>query len=199
VLEEIWDWAREAGFTGIRVAVFNAAPLALDLSAFNRFMTGDGRQADAYSKHVRLQLQERRLFCLHKGSSTIADSRDRQGLMCELAVDLPSTRIRAGAIVTGRAKATNTGSAIWLPSDAAFGPVRLGVHLKTKMEDIRDFARVDLPGGAIRQGVSVEFDVSFRAPEHAGEYTLEFDLVSEGVCWFEWNGARIVQKRLVVI
>ncbi len=79
------------------------------------------------------------------------------------------------------------------------GGVNLGVHLRSR--DGRplavDFRRVILegtttPGSA--QTVAFAFD-----PPAAGEYLLEFDLVSEGIGWFEMNDSATATVALTVL
>jgi len=40
--------------------------------------------------------------------------------------------------------------------------------------------------------------IDLRAPERAGEYRLRFDLVSEGVDWFESCGSEVTEHDLRV-
>jgi len=54
-----------------------------------------------------------------------------------------------------------------------------------------DFGRVRLPR-ALRPGESARFRFAIDAPP-PGEYRMDFDLVSEQVCWFADNGAKVVQ------
>jgi hypothetical protein len=87
------------------------------------------------------------------------------------------------------------------PATATYGRrlVRLGAQLWTDDGRLlnRDFARADLPraleGGAV-------MDVPIRLPPLAdsGRYTLKFDLVCEGVDWFERCGSPVTQKTLLV-
>jgi hypothetical protein len=88
----------------------------------------------------------------------------------------------------------NTGTSVWLPSSTPFGGVKLGVHLYDEgglLAD-RDFARADLPGDRVLgPGEAVTVELELPAPD-PGRWQLGFDLVSEGVCWFEVNGADTV-------
>jgi predicted O-methyltransferase YrrM len=82
--------------------------------------------------------------------------------------------------------ARNTGSAVWLPSDESVGPVRVGVRvldIAGHMID-PDYYRVSLPfRRAVFPGETVEFvDVVPKAGREP--CILEFDLVADGVAWF---------------
>ena len=75
--------------------------------------------------------------------------------------------------------------------------MNLGVHLKTRdgrALDV-DYARIHL--GETAPGGTHETDFSLD-PLPPGEYTLEFDLVSEGVGWFESNGSATVSVPITV-
>jgi ubiquinone/menaquinone biosynthesis C-methylase UbiE len=201
VLEALWPWAQEAGFTDIRVAVFTVAPFALGLAEFAALAGAGGKPLAAYAAHVRRHAAERRLFFLRKGEPAMPDSRGRAGLACELRVELYGADAGPGGWVEGRALARNTGAARWLPSDARFGPVKLGVHLKAADGWLveQDFARADLPAGrGVEPGETAAIAFRFQAPAECGYYRLVFDLVSEGVCWFEANGAQPAEHGLSV-
>jgi hypothetical protein len=68
----------------------------------------------------------------------------------------------------------------------------VGVHLYNRAGRLldRDYARIPLerPDG-VRPGERVETPFVLPGPA-PGDYRLEFDLVSEMVCWFEINGCR---------
>jgi len=201
VLEALWPWAEEAGFTDLRVAVFNAEPFTLGLAAFGQFGRPGSKPLKAYAEHVRRHAAERRLFFLHKGRPATPDSRGRAGLAAELDVELYEAQASPGGWVEGRAGARNTGQSLWLPSDARFGPVKLGVHLKSAAGLLldEDFARAELPGGrGVAPGEKVTVLFRFQAPAETGDYRLAFDLVSEDVCWFEANGTRPAEAALAV-
>ncbi len=77
--------------------------------------------------------------------------------------------------------------------------VRLGAQLLDEGGAMlnRDFARAWLPGD-IPPGGSAEVDMALAAPDRPGRYMLKFDLVSEGIDWFEACGSETTVKALVV-
>jgi SAM-dependent methyltransferase len=189
VIEEIERWARAAGFSRLRLAVFDSRPYLIDWVEYQQLVAG-GAAALRYADFVRQAASNRRAFFLYKDGAIVADSRDRQGLNGVLRVTLSSTRCEQGSAFRGEADVTNSGVNVWLPSDAQFGGVRIGVHLFDRsgaLVDL-DFARVALPRG-LSPGESVRFGFTAPAPP-PGDYRLGFDLVSEQVCWFETNGAQ---------
>ena len=86
-------------------------------------------------------------------------------------------------------------------SQASYGRrlVRLGAQLlddEGRMLN-RDHARAWLPGD-IAPGSSADVSIEIPAPASPGRYTLKFDLVSEGIDWFEACGSRPTLKNLIV-
>ena len=62
----------------------------------------------------------------------------------------------------------------------------------------RDYERAWLPGNAAAVGER-DVPMTITAPEKPGRYALKFDLVSEGIDWFEACGSPTTTKTLVVI
>jgi Radical SAM superfamily/Iron-sulfur cluster-binding domain len=87
------------------------------------------------------------------------------------------------------------------PATATYGRrlVRLGAQLCTADGALinRDFARADLPA-ALAPETAAEIAINLPALPTAGRYTLKFDLVCEGVDWFERCGSPTTLKPLVV-
>ena len=61
----------------------------------------------------------------------------------------------------------------------------------------RDYARAWLPE-TLKPGASIDVPIEIVAPKTPGNYVLKFDLVSEGIDWFENNGSPTTLKPLVV-
>lgn len=78
------------------------------------------------------------------------------------------------------------------PAQASYGRrlVRLGAQLLDERGDLvdRDFARAWLPRTLEPRGVA-DVPIELRAPTTPGHYRLKFDLVSEGIDWFERCGS----------
>jgi MoaA/NifB/PqqE/SkfB family radical SAM enzyme len=87
------------------------------------------------------------------------------------------------------------------PAKASYGRrlVRLGAQLCDEHGTLleRDFARAWLPE-TLKPGASVDVRIEIVAPKTPGNYVLKFDLVSEGIDWFENNGSPTTLKPLVV-
>jgi hypothetical protein len=87
------------------------------------------------------------------------------------------------------------------PARASYGRrlVRLGAQLCDETGALldRDFARAWLPE-TLKPGATVDVPIEIVAPKTPGNYVLKFDLVSEGIDWFENNGSPTTLKPLVV-
>jgi hypothetical protein len=62
----------------------------------------------------------------------------------------------------------------------------------------RDYERAWLPE-TLLPGGTAEIAMSIAAPEKPGRYALKFDLVSEGIDWFEACGSPTTTKTLIVL
>lgn len=87
------------------------------------------------------------------------------------------------------------------PAKATYGRrlVRLGAQLCDEHGTLieRDYARAWLPH-TLKPGASIDVPIEIVAPATPGKYVLKFDLVSEGIDWFENNGSPTTLKPLVV-
>ena len=197
VMADIWRWARAAGFSGLELAVFSTESYRVSLQDFEGLVAG-GRPLDKYGERLRRFLAGHQTFFLTKGEKTVMDSRERDGLMGAITVHLERVEVRGTGQVRGQATITNLGDAVWLPGRTSLGGVNLGVHLRAR--DGRpldvDFRRIALEKGTW-PGNARTVDFAF-APPAPGEYLLEFDLVSEGVGWFEMNGSATATVAIAV-
>ena len=102
----------------------------------------------------------------------------------------------------GRARACTTCRRAPFPAQATYGRrlVRLGAQLCDADGALinRDFARAWLPRDARRRRRRADVPIEIPAPEQPGRYALKFDLVSEGIDWFERCGSQTTTKTLWV-
>jgi hypothetical protein len=107
---------------------------------------------------------------------------------------------RAGRPLQVRARVHNLSTRPY-PAQATYGRrlVRLGAQLYGENGALldRDFARAWLPQ-TLLPGDRADVPIEIPTPEHAGRYSLKFDLVSEGIDWFERCGSPTTMKALVV-
>ena len=200
-IREIWDAAQKAGFTDIKLAVFNTGAFLLPLKEFEEFLAG-GEANQKYADETRNYMQQHRTFFLYKGEPSLPDSRQRTGLLAQLKVNLTSTQVAEGNPFHVFVTATNNGNAVWLPTTSPKGPVHLGTHLLDRNGVLinGNYSRHVVTAGdgrPVRPGETVSFKTTVPSPAK-GRYILEFDLVSEWVCWFEQNGSPTVKIEIEV-
>ncbi len=108
--------------------------------------------------------------------------------------------VRAGRPFTIHTRVHNL-SARPFPAQASYGRrlVRLGAQLCDARGALldRDHARAWLPH-AIAGGAHADVPIEVVAPGEPGQYVLKFDLVSEGIDWFERCGSETTTKALWV-
>jgi hypothetical protein len=107
---------------------------------------------------------------------------------------------RAGRPLSVRTRVRNLSTRPF-PAQASYGRrlVRLGAQLCASDGSVlnRDFARAWLPR-ALEPGAVVDVPVDILAPPQRGRYALKFDLVSEGIDWFERCGSPTTTRALWV-
>jgi hypothetical protein len=107
---------------------------------------------------------------------------------------------RAGRSVQVRTRVHNLSTRPF-PAQATYGRrlVRLGAQLCAEDGTLlnRDFARAWLPA-TLGPGTRADVAIEIPAPEQPGRYALKFDLVSEGIDWFEKCGSPTTTRALWV-
>jgi hypothetical protein len=108
---------------------------------------------------------------------------------------------RHGRALTLRATIRNASTRAF-PAQATYGRrlVRLGAQLCAADGSLvnRDFERAWLPE-SLEPGARAQVPITITAPSEPGRYSLKFDLVSEGIDWFESCGSPTTTKTLVVL
>jgi len=108
---------------------------------------------------------------------------------------------RAGRRLTLQATIRNESTRAF-PAQASYGRrlVRLGAQLCDAGGTVvnRDFERAWLPA-TLEPGATAHVPLTITAPATRGRYALKFDLVSEGIDWFEACGSPTTVKMLRVI
>ncbi len=199
-LAEIWDAARRAGFSDLRVAVFHRPLYLLDLEEFDALLA-EGAGSDRFSERTRETLANERIFFLYKSGERHEDSRQAEGLHARIEIEPAALEVGAGESVVARVTVINDGTATWLPASAGIGGVCLGCNLLDAHGELltADYLwfRQPVSEGPVPPGESASFDASLPMSE-TGSYLLEFDLVSEQVSWFAVYGTRTVRLKVEV-
>jgi hypothetical protein len=129
----------------------------------------------------------------------LPDARVPAPRRAHIDVEVPR-RAHPGGTIAVKAWLINRGTVAWdTTRRSGAGQVRLGVQLLGADGRLiaRDHHRVDLPS-EVPPGASIELLFDCPAPVAAGGYMLKFDLVAEGVAWFETGGSPAVTHRLIV-
>ena len=191
IIEDIWNSARHVGFSNMELAMSTPHALLVGYDDFNRLIDKRYLMADAERILTNLTegLRGLRIFFLIKGSETI-DSRSVNGLHGKIQVRIKG--LQDGRLY-GEAVVSNTGTAIWLPSEAGVGSVAIGIHLFGADGVLlnQDYARIPISKWPIEPNQSLT--IAFEIPDpDVRDYQLVFDLVAERVTWFEQLGIRPV-------
>jgi radical SAM family protein/iron-sulfur cluster protein len=107
---------------------------------------------------------------------------------------------RAGRPLRIRTRVHNLSTRSY-PAQASYGRrlVRLGAQLCASDGTLidRDFARAWLPE-TLQPGARTDVPIDIPTPRQPGRYSLKFDLVSEGIDWFERCGSPTTTRTLFV-
>jgi hypothetical protein len=96
---------------------------------------------------------------------------------------------------------TNSGTLAW-PATGA-NAVRLGYHWRNgscpgSSIAVWDSGHASLPADVPPGGSVNSLAVNLVAPTTGGTYCLQYDLIREGITWFSWQGAAMLQKAVSV-
>jgi SAM-dependent methyltransferase len=119
--------------------------------------------------------------------SRSGDSRPRMAATLRLVQGIGP--VRPGESLDVMFETRNCGTAAWVADAGGRGHVRLGTQLLDAQRRLidRDHGRQLLPHD-VPPGASARAVVVCKAPRTPGRYFLKFDLVEEGVSWFETHG-----------
>ncbi|OIQ07956.1 immune inhibitor A precursor [Moorella thermoacetica] len=97
-------------------------------------------------------------------------------------------KLIAGKIYTASVTLANTGSYSWTTEGA--NPFRLSYHIFDSKGNkvIWDGFRIPLSGDVL-PGQQITVTAQFQAPTQPGNYSLQWDMVQEGITWFSSGGA----------
>jgi len=193
----IWKTAQEAGFVDIKFAAYNIPPYQIDLAGYDDLLNG-GENYLRWAEFTRYFMRDVRNFFLKKAGDEPVDSRQTAGLAATIEISMPS-QVAAGEKIAVHASITNSGRALWLPSAIVPGGVSLGSHLYDGDGKLVTFDHdwQPLSDERTKPGESVTLDFAL-PPLAAGSYIIEFDCVSNGVCWFAQMGSRAVRAAVEV-
>jgi hypothetical protein len=195
--------AVRAGFTRMRVVPLRAsATYAFDYDA-----SANDEQAlrDMWVETLRHSPTEHARFVLFKGDAPPADTLLPAQLLAgrlqaDIGVSLDDLTVRPQTRVVNRLRVRNTGTVTWKARGRRFGG-QVTCGLKIFGDDgpllREDLGRTPLPRD-VAPGDTIDVDMVLDVALPAGRYRVRYDMVVEGVSWFEHHGSPTPERRLIV-
>ena len=197
-LTEIFALAKEVGFSRVSCKLLNNMELSLE--EYNTLLNTPGEgtlthaEAIAFEEtvlsNIRHTMIDKTTFFLFKGEF-VPDSRGHDGLSHIIHIGKSEFETKLAEPLHVDVTISNNGIAQWLTDNVyGVGVVRLGTHLYDEKGNLLelDFSRHALGDDVLpHQEVRTTATLQFPSP---GRFTVAFDLVSEGVSWFEILGSQ---------
>lgn len=196
--------AREAGFTRMRVVPLrSSSTYAFDYEAG----AADGPPlAQIWADTIRHSAKEHARFALHKGDEPPADTllppHKLEGrLQADIVLVNVTPTVTKGDEFTDVLRIRNTGSVTWKARGRRFGgQVTCGLKIcdapgTTVIRE--DLGRTPLPGD-VAPGEHIEVRMQVAGVLEPGDYQLRYDMVVEGVTWFEFQGSPCANRILKI-
>lgn len=119
----------------------------------------------------------------------------------KLTVASPPTKLAPGEQVTLNVKVRNASTVQWpvsgRPGDG-FYQVNLGDHWQDSAgKEVKIDDRIAMPR-SLDRGEEAEIALPVKAPDKAGDFVLEIDMVQEGVTWFAQKGSEPLKLNIKV-
>ena len=206
-LSEIFALAKEMGFPRVSCKLLNNMELSLD--EYKTLLSSPEEDALTHDKTVALEttvlsnirytMTDKTTFFLFKGEF-VPDSRGHDGLSHLIQIEKSEFETSLAEPLHVDVTISNNGTAQWLRDNVyGVGVVNLGAHLYDEKGNLLelDFSRHPfghnvLPHQEVRTVAVLQFP-------SRGMFTVTFDLVSEGVCWFEILGSQPKSVKVRVI
>ena len=196
--------ALDAGFTRMRVVPLRAS--GTYVFDYEARPADDVKLQQIWDDTLRHSPREHARFVLHKGDDPPADTwlpaHQLVGrLKAEIIVERSSLVARSGEPFTDHLRIRNTGTVTWKAKGRRFGgQVTCGLRICAADGEVlrEDLGRTALPHD-IRPGGQIEVGVAVPGELSTGNYVLRYDMVVEGVTWFEFQGSASASRTLEVI
>ena len=202
-LSHVRRLAKDAGFSRMRVVPLrSSAAYVFEYAA----TPGDAVSLrDMWDETLRLGPGEHARFALHKGDDLPADTflpaHKLIGRLAARIVPLQmSATIGAGEVFTDRLRIANVGTVTWKAHGRRFGgQVTCGLKVCDAQGDVlrEDLGRTPLARD-VHPGEEIEIAMTVAGSLPAGSYVLRYDMVVEGVTWFEFQGSPCPRRALEV-
>ena len=203
-LPHIRRLALEAGFRRMKVVPLrSSAAYVFDYAS----SPADGTHLDQmWDETLRLGPGEHARFVLYKGdelpSDTLLPIHHLVGRLTALIVlERVTEAVHAGQPFTDRLRIRNTGSVTWKARGRRFGgQVTCGLKVFNAQGELirEDLGRTPLSRD-VMPGEEIEVEMMVAGALPAGRYELRYDMVVEGVTWFEFHSAPGPRRTLEVV
>ncbi len=190
VMSDVASAASAAGLSRPQMLVQFQKPVSVPLDLFEQWTSsGEMTRLDAAKVLSTLcgQLTDTQVFYMTRGAAVL-DSRRPEGLAAELTFVSVVPAGPEGTFAL-RVRIRNCGESVWIGEAGRIGQVNLGCQLMGPggVVEALDYARFPLGVDRLLCGEETVMVVQVRLPKTPGCY-LRFDLVAEGVAWFEQMG-----------
>ena len=195
--------AMEAGFSRMRVVPLRSSAAYVFEYASTPADALPLRQM--WDETVRVGPGEHARFVLHKGDDPPADTLLPAHLLigrlaARIVPEQVSAVVGAGQAFTDRLRITNTGSVTWKAQGRRFGgQVTCGLKVRDARGDVfrEDLGRTPLSRD-VAPGEEIEIEMSVAGSLPVGRHVMRYDMVVEGVTWFEFQGSPCPERSLEV-
>jgi SAM-dependent methyltransferase len=186
--------ALNVGFSRMRVV-----PLRSSAAYVFDYMASTPDRAllrEMWDQTLRLSPREHARFVLDKGDApeptTHLPAHELNGrLSAQLTLESATEIVRAGEPFTDRLRIANTGNVTWTAQGRRFGgQVTLGLKVCDSHGGVlrEDLGRTSLPHD-VSPGEVIGVAMTVSGLPTPGRYRLRYDMVVEGVTWFEFQGS----------
>jgi ubiquinone/menaquinone biosynthesis C-methylase UbiE len=203
-LSHVRRLAKDAGFSRMRVIPLrSASSYVFDYSA----TPADGAPLQMmWNDTLRECPREHARFVLHKGDDPPQDTllpshKLVRKLNARIVPERVADLIHAGEAFTDRLRVTNDGAVTWKARGRRFGgQVTCGLKIfDTHGALLReDLGRTPLPHD-VSPGHVIDLDVTVPGALPPGRYEFRYDMVVEGLTWFEFQGSACFSRTVEVI
>jgi hypothetical protein len=130
-----------------------------------------------------------------------------KGFQAQITLPDPPVRLRMGQKETITVKVKNTSDVIWWQrggevNDRSDNKFYIAVGNRWLDKDGKHTSDVEGHNGIpkdLRPGEESEMTLLITAPKEPGEYTMELDMVQEGVSWFGDKGSSSTKTKVTVV
>ena len=195
--------ARDVGFTRMKVVPLRSAACY----AFDYEATDNDAAAlqGLWNDTLRHSPREHARFALYKGDDPPADSllpaqRLVGRLQADIALEHVTARVSRSQPFSDTLRIRNTGDVTWKARGRRFGgQVTCGLKVCTVQGEVlrEDLGRTPLPHD-VHPGEEFVIEINVPGALETGSYQLRYDMVVEGVTWFEFQGSPCPQRALEI-